>query len=65
MRTTDDPTPEKFQPFGPKVEKAKPEPIRQKPQGPYGVVVGEDGKMRTTKENLPKIEHWWDFGVLP
>lgn len=51
MRSTD-PEQTPFRPFG---EKVAPKPIAPpKPdpdaRGPYGIVTGPDGKMRTTKE---------------
>jgi hypothetical protein len=52
MRNTDPTEPERFQPFGPKVEKPKPEPTPSKPRGPYGIVE-VDGKLKTTRDNLP------------
>lgn len=51
MRSTD-PEPRPFGPLGEKVTPKttpKPEPT-QTPVGPYGIVTGSDGKMRTTKE---------------
>lgn len=54
MRTIDEP--EKFRGLGERVEKPKPAPApAPTPQGPYGLVQGEDGRLRTTKDNLPKI----------
>ncbi len=47
-RTTDDLNQEPFRPWGDKVTPPaapKPEP---KPEGPSGIVVGEDGRRRTT-----------------
>jgi len=54
MKTTD-PEPERFKGLGEKVVKptAAPAPA-PKPQGAYGVVTDENGRMRTTKDNLPK-----------
>lgn len=53
MRTIDEP--EKFKGLGEKVEKPKPAPTPPAPQGPYGLTKGEDGRLRTTRDNLPKI----------
>ena len=72
MRNTDPTEPERFQPFGPKVEKSKPDPTPSKPRGPYGIVE-VDGKLKTTRDNLPRIipemlPHADDFdawGALP
>jgi len=51
MRTTDDPMPDKWRPLGPAVPRAPAPPAPEpKPQGPYGIVTGPDGKIRTTKE---------------
>lgn len=54
MRTTDDPTPEKFPPFGPAVPREAPKPTpAPAPRGSYGVVTDPDGKLRTTKSPNP------------
>lgn len=70
MRNTDPVNPDRFNPFGPKVEPKKPAtnvPPHTVPVGPYGIVTLPDGTIRTTRDNLPKYEqHWWDFpGTLP
>lgn len=56
MRTTDDLNPERFEPLGkamPKPAPAPPAPT-SKPRGDYGIVTGPDGRLRTTRDNLPK-----------
>lgn len=54
MRSIDEP--EKFRGLGERVVKPKPAPPpAPQPQGAYGVTTGTDGRMRTTKDNLPKI----------
>ena len=41
--------------FGAPIRKEKPAPeVKSKPSGDYGVIVGPDGKMKTTRDNLPK-----------
>lgn len=55
MRNTDPIEPERFHPLGsPTKAPAPPSPVLKPSQGPYGIVIGEDGKMRTTQDNLPK-----------
>lgn len=56
MRTNEDPTPERFQPLGEKVQKKYPLPPTPVPDshGPYGVVTGTDGKMYTTRNPLQR-----------
>lgn len=50
MRNTD-PDPKPFRPLGERVQAPPPPaPVLKPAQGPYGVVTGADGKMRTTKE---------------
>jgi hypothetical protein len=56
MRTTDEPTETKpWQPLGERVvrQAPKPAPGAPPPRGPYGVIVGDDGKLRTTKNPSP------------
>lgn len=55
VRSVDEP--EKFRGLGEKVTKPAPAPASPspKPQGAYGVITGADGRLRTTKDNLPKI----------
>ncbi len=48
MRTTDDLNPERFQPLGKPIQKSAAPAPAPKPQGPSGIVVGSDGRLRTT-----------------
>lgn len=50
MRSTD-PEPDPWQPLGERVPKAPPAPpelLKPKPEGPYGIVIDESGRRRTT-----------------
>jgi len=42
--------------FGAPIRRETPKPVAgsSKPSGAYGIVTGADGKMKTTRDNLPK-----------
>jgi len=71
-RTTDDLlTPERFQPLGAPIRKSAPTVKEEKPRGPSGIVVGSNGKMRTTthphvEPNQFMVDMWFDqsFGLF-
>ena len=53
VRTTDEP--EKFQPLGQPAPRIAPKPAAPAPvpRGEYGVIVGDDGKLKTTRNPNP------------
>ncbi len=59
MRTTDDLNPPPpWKGLGERVTKPASAPASSSPtppRGPYGLVTGDDGRIRTTRDNLPKI----------
>lgn len=54
MRNTDPTETKPWQPLGERVVREAPKPApAPPPRGPYGVIVGDDGKLKTTRNPNP------------